>query len=61
MFAANLAVAIGERDLGEVAAQAAIGEGALRAFIEGRMVPDLADVVALEGALDADLWPALPN
>lgn len=61
IFAVNLAAAIGERDLGDVAVRAAIDEWSLRALIEGRVVPDLADIVALERALDVDLWPALPN
>lgn len=61
MFAANLASAIGERNVGEVASRAAIDEQSLRALMNGRIVPDLADVVALERALDVDLWPSFPD
>jgi hypothetical protein len=61
MFTANLAAAIGDHKLGEVASRAAIDEKSLRGFVEGTIVPDLGDVVALERALNVDLWPALPT
>lgn len=60
-FAENLRGAIGSGRLADIAAATGIDEGALRALVEGRRIPDLADVVALQNALDVDLWPALPN
>ena len=60
-FASNLRAAIGRRTVAEVAITVNMDEDTLRAFIEGRAVPDLADVVMLENALNSDLWPVLPN
>lgn len=60
-FAENLGAAIGSQSLADIAAVVNMDESTLRDFIEGRAIPDLADVVELENVLNVDLWPALPN
>lgn len=58
-FTQRLTAAIGGEPLSNLAAAAGMTERRLRAILAGAIVPDLADVRALEVALDVDLWPSV--
>ncbi|KRC51995.1 hypothetical protein ASE16_02710 [Leifsonia sp. Root227] len=53
----NVNNAIGDASLTEISERAGLSERRLAAILERRQTPDLADIRALENALDTDLWP----